>query len=527
MSGTRIYAQSWYRNSGSLQELWYSNYDVEAKKLHNKQHFANLAPDGSSLVALNLRTDFNPDSMAKRKLPFYLNRGNLYYEKGQKYQIFLNPVLSLSGGKAGSKSTFVNSRGVEFKGNLGGKYGLGFYSRITENQWVGPGFVDSFGNRNDVIPGQIWWKNFKNKGYDYIGATGYITFSPIKDFVTAQFGNDRNFIGFGERSLILSDFAAPYLFLKLNTKFGKRIEYQNIFSKYTDYSPLLGNSLFTPKYGAMHRISAKIGKGTFIGLSEMVMFQRVDSTQTGYDISYLNPIIFLRAVEIDAGSNDNVMMAIDFKQHTNFNMIFYGQFVLDEFNIKFVRQKNGWWANKYGYQLGAKYAKTESKLGLFSISSEYNRVRPYTYSHFNTGSNYAHFNQSLAHPLGSNFHEVFTRIHYVPKIRKLFRKDDLIMFNASFSVVRKGVDSSLAGNNYGGNILRSNSTRVQDFNNDLFQGQNVNALMADISISYRLGYASFFDLRVQHRSGSKYIGTGTSISVGYRLNADLRKLSWF
>lgn len=527
LSCTHLYGQNWYRNTGSLHELWFNNYDVAAKKLHNKQHLSNLAPEETTIVAAHLQTDFDPDSLTKRKLPFYQYRGNFYHERGENYKIFLNPVLSLNAGKAGAKSTFLNTRGVEFKGNLGGKYGLGFYSRITENQWVGPAFVDSFRNRNDVIPGQIWWKNFKNEGYDFIGATGYITFSPIKKFVTAQFGNDRNFIGYGERSLILSDHAAPYLFLKLNTKFGKRIEYQNIFSKFTDYSPLLGNSLFAPKYGAMHRISAKIGKGTFIGLSEMVMFQRSDSNQRGYDLSYLNPIIFLRAAEIDAGSNDNVLMAIDFKQHTGFNTLFYGQFVLDEFNINFIRQNNGWWANKFGYQLGAKYAKTDSKMGLFSISTEYNRVRPYTYSHFNSGSNYAHFNQSLAHPLGANFHELYTRIHFVPKMKKLLRADDLIVFDGAISIARKGVDSSLNGSNYGGNLLRSNTSRIQDFNNDIFQGNNISAIMADISISYRLGYSSFFDLRIQHRSGNSYIGTGTSFSLGYRLNADLRKLNWF
>jgi len=520
-------AQTWYRNTGSLHELWYANSDLEKKQLHNKQHRVGLSTDDQSVIGLNLRTDFNPDSLKNRRLPFYRNRGQFYFEEGENYKIFLNPILNLNAGMAGSKSIYLNSRGVEFKGNLGGKYGLGFYSRITENQWVGPAFVDSFRQRNDVIPGQIWWKNFKNKGYDYIGATGYITFSPIKDFVTAQFGNDRNFIGFGERSLILSDFAAPYLFLKLNTQFGKRFEYQNIFSKFTDYSPLLGNSLFAPKYGALHRISARIGKSTFIGISEMVMFQRADSNQRGYDLSYLNPVIFLRAAEIDAGSNDNVMMAIDVKQHTHFNTLFYGQFVLDEFNIKYVRENNGWWANKYGYQAGAKYVKKNARLGMLSISSEYNRVRPFTYSHFNTGSSYAHFNQSLAHPLGSNFHEIFTRIHYVPKVKKLFRKDDLLIFDASISIARKGVDTTSTSGNYGGNILRSNTTRVQEFNNDLFQGKNINALMLDMSLSYRLGYASFFDIRVQHRSGDNYIGSGTSFSLGYRLNADLRKLNWF
>jgi hypothetical protein len=520
-----IDAQTWYRPTNSLHELWYNNYDVAARELHNKQHMVDMVVQDESLVGINLSTDLNPDSVKKRKYPFYTHRGQFYYEEGDKYKVFLNPILHFQAGVEGSRQILQNTRGVEFKGNLGGKYGLGFYSRITENQWTAPSFVDSFRRRNDVVPGQIWWKSFKNGGYDFIGARAYITFTPIKNFVTAQFGNDVNFIGFGERSLILSDFAAPYLFLKLNTKFGKRIEYQNIFSKFTDYSPLLGNTLFAPKYGAFHRISAKIGKGTFIGISEIVMYQRADSNQRGYDISYLNPVMFLRAAEVNAGSNDNVMMALDFKQHTNFNTIFYGQFLLDEFNMKFIRQKNGWWANKYGYQLGAKYTSTDAAKSMFSISSEYNRVRPYTYSHFNSGSSYSHFNQSLAHPFGSNFQELYTRVHYVPK--KLMGKKNMVIIDASISIAQKGVDSSLLGSNFGGNILRPNTTRKQDFGNALLQGDKINLLLADVTVSYRIGYASFFDVRVQHRAGSSYIAPGTSITMGYRLNTDLSRLNWF
>ena len=528
---TSLTAQYWYRSTGSLHELWINNLDVQKAKFHNKQQWVNVLEDNLSPDSFNvdwfLMNDFSPTKQSENKLPFYEYSGQLYHEKGEKYSLFVNPLLHLSYGSENGKTLYQNTRGVEFKGNLGGKNGLGFYSVITENQWSPPSYVDSFRNRNEVIPGQIWYKDFKGNAYDFIGARGYITFSPIKDFVSAQFGHDKNFIGFGERSLILSDFAAPYLFLKLNTKFGKYIEYQNIFSRYTNQSPLLGNTLFSHKFGATHRISAKLGKRTFLGISEMLVFDRNDSLGNNrYDLAYLNPIIFLRAVEIDAGSNDNVIMALDIKHHfPKFNSIAYGQFVLDEFSINFIRQRNNWWGNKFGYQLGAKYANKASQKSQLSVSAEYNRVRPYTYSHFNSSSNYSHFNQALAHPFGSNFHELFTRINWVPHLRTL-RKQDAIIFDFSLSIARKGVDT-IGGANFGGNILVDNSTRVQDFNNNIFQGREVNSVILNSTLSYRLGQASYFDISFGYRAGSQYIGAGTSLSIGYRLNTDFRNSSWY
>ena len=42
---------------------------------------------------------------------------------------------------------------------------------------------------------------------------------------------------------------------------------------------------------------------------------------------------------------------------------------------------------------------------------EYNLVRPYTYSHWNSSS-YGHYAQPLAHPLGANFDEFIVKLDY-------------------------------------------------------------------------------------------------------------------
>ena len=81
-----------------------------------------------------------------------------------------------------------------------------------------------------VPPGAGYWKEYKTGGYDYFLAKGYVTITPTKHF-HVQFGYDNNFIGDGIRSMLLSDFGANYLFLKLNTNIWK-INYENICRAY-------------------------------------------------------------------------------------------------------------------------------------------------------------------------------------------------------------------------------------------------------------------------------------------------------
>ena len=53
------------------------------------------------------------------------------------------------------------------------------------------------------------------------------------------------------------------------------------------------------------------------------------------------------------------------------------------------------------YKLGLKYIDV---LGIDNLDYqvEWNTARPYTYSHYDD-ANYTHYNQALAHPVGSKF----------------------------------------------------------------------------------------------------------------------------
>ena len=117
-----------------------------------------------------------------------------------------------------------------------------------------------------------------------------------------------------------------------------------------------------------------------------------------------NPFIFFRPVEYGIGSADNSLLGAGLKLTISQHFIAYSNFILDEFLLSELRNRTGWWGNKYGVQLGIKTFDLFNKTGLYSIT-EFNLVRPFTYSHISSKQNYGHKNHSLAHPLESNFKE--------------------------------------------------------------------------------------------------------------------------
>nr|GFC26184.1 hypothetical protein [Tanacetum cinerariifolium] len=225
------------------------------------------------------------------------------------------PVLLLQGGKDTGEGSisglrYVNTRGVAFEGTVDQR--LGFYGFLTDNQEAVPGWVQQRTRRDRIVPHEGYWKDFKTVGgsaYDFFTARGGITYAATKH-INVQFAHDRNFIGNGYRSLILSDYSAPYFFLKLNTRVWK-FNYQNVFAEltagrtYNDAgSPT--DSLFPKKYLALHHLSLDVTDNFNIGVFESEVS---GGPGRGLELQYLNPVIFYRAIEQQVGSTDNALLA--------------------------------------------------------------------------------------------------------------------------------------------------------------------------------------------------------------------------
>ena len=450
---------------------------------------------------------------------FYITKPNLLEVNVKDFFLAVNPVLSFQLGKESNsdETIFLNQRGVTARGMIARR--IGFSTTITDNQERPPSYVrfyvDSshsdygYKRKYRALPGEGFIKPFKNTGYDYFNGSGYITFNVAK-YVDVQFGYDKNFIGDGYRSLFLDDFGNNYLFLKLNTKIWK-LNYQNLFMELMpQFEKNKGDVLLVRKYAAMHHLSMDVTKWLNIGLFEGIIFGRPDH----FDFQYLNPIIFLRHIEGTIGSPDNAVAGFDFKANVAHRFQFYGQFLLDEFNSKTIFKNDGSWLNKYGYQLGAKYVDAFTVKNL-DLQVEINRVRPFVYSHSDSISNYTHYNQPLAHPLGANFQEFIGILKYQPLPK--------VHFDARVIYYYKGLDSM--GVNEGGDIFRPYTDRTRGDQYFVGGGKRIEVVNASATLGYELRENLFIEGNVLFRKQTNLENISV-FNIGLRWNVGRKDYSF-
>lgn len=397
--------------------------------------------------------------------------------KGVDYSIVVNPLLQFEYGNdnRSNKSTWINTRGFEVKGTLGNRFA--FYTAFRENQAVFPAYLDANIRKSRVVPGQGLIRSFGNNGFDYAYSTAYISYNAMQWF-NIQLGNGRNFLGDGYRSLLLSDNAFPNAYLKLTADFW-HIKYTALYSQLIDIRDRVNYNLgYDRKYTTIHYLSWAATPRLNISVFDAIIWQAADSLgQRGFDLQYLNPVIFLRPVEFSIGSPDNAMMGLNISYILAQSTVVYGQLVIDEFKLKEVTAGNGWWGNKQAFQLGIKSHQAFGIGNLF-LQTEFNWVRPYMYTHFSELQNYGHYNQPLAHPWGANFWESVSRLRY--NYKRWYIHNELL-----FGLY----GDDLNGGNYGHDIYQNYNTRVQDYNNSVGQGLKTEVFFNDLTLSYLLNPA--------------------------------------
>ena len=459
----------------------------------------------------HLRT---PQSVGDSRKPFlthfYQKKADFYSLQTPEFDLHINPVFYIGGGAdltsnsalgtaSSTQALFVNTRGLEVRGTIGKK--LGFYTFFSDSQAQYPEYIRQYGltygqgnNLPDkpfvTAPGESFIKSYRSNGVDFLSARGYFTLNALK-IINIQFGHDRNFFGNGFRSLLLSDNSPPYLFLKLSTRLGKRIQYTNLFTNLQNSQAPLpqDEKLIPPKFAAMHHISINLNDHLNLGVFEAEVFSR-----DRLDLSYLNPIILYRYVESSLGSRDNAFIGLDFKAMFDSQVMVYSQLMLDEFRLNALLAGRGDWTNKFAFQLGGKYIDAFNVSNL-DLQLEMNLARPYTYSHEQSSTvsagqtNYAHYTQPLAHPLGANFVEGLGIVRYQRK---------RLSANAIAGVMMYGADTA-PDRNYGGNILKDYRSRIGDEGNFIGQGRKTIITYADLRASYMVRHNVFLEGRFLYR----------------------------
>lgn len=449
--------------------------------------YDSLQQNGSRVDAFNVQFlandnwEWSENAKVERKpilKYFYRNTTDLFSVDTKDFDLHINPVIWFRAGvESGDQpKPYRNTRGVELRANIEEKVSI--YSFVGENQVRYPLYVRDRIEERGVIPGEAFWKRFGDKGYDFFTARGHVSFNPIKS-INLQVGHERFHIGNGLRSMVLSDYSPSYPYIKIQTQVW-RFSYTNLFAQLRGEIPSSrtgtpGSVSYPKKFFAMHHLSLNITDNFNVGLFEAVVSG--DSASNGIEADYFNPVIFYRAVEQYGGSQDNALVGIDAKWNLFSRIQLYGQFILDEFLLSAYRQGNGWWGNKWSSQLGGKY------INVFGIPNldgqlEWNRARPFMYTHQNNYTSYTHYGQPLAHPLGANFDEKLARLTYQPLPR--------LVLEGTAVTATYGTDPE--GDAFGGDVLKSYNARIRNEGFKIGEGITNQLLFGELQASYMVAH---------------------------------------
>lgn len=329
-----------------------------------------------------------------------------------------------------SKSSEVNNAltnfagGVRMQGVFNDKFSFNLSVVTNLNQY--PAYVDSVifskydhynaSSNKYIIPGANAATLKNNNRFAYTNFDFNVTYTPNKYFLVAA-GYGKQFLGDGYRSLLLSDNANNYPYIRLQARLWK-LTYNVLYNHYTNNFWFDVDGKPQPKFSTVHYLGFSTKKFQ-VGLFDEVLWLGKDTNfARGFDVQYLNPLIFIRPLEFTIGSPDNAMIGFSLKYKIYKKGFIYGELALDDLNLKKSLDSNKQnYGNKYALQLGI-WNQDVFNIKNLSWRLEWNGVRPYQYGHGVqgvVGLNYTHYYQPLTDPFGANFHEFISMFNYENK----------------------------------------------------------------------------------------------------------------
>lgn len=394
--------------------------------------------------------------------------------KSGKFEFKVDPLLNVELGRAFYDTTSIQQRiSTNTRGFIAsGKIGKDFYfeTMFSENQSQFPYYISKYNNQTRIVPGQGRYKVFKTTGYDYAFSSGFISYQPFKR-LNIQLGHGKQKIGNGYRSLLLSDNAFNYPYLRVTSEWLKgKLQYTNIYAVLMNLTtggavtPKNTEPLFQKKAVSFQYLSFNVSKRINVGLFQGMIWNAADSMNRQHlEWQYFNPIIFTNLGFYGLNNKNNIVIGANANMKITNKISIYGQFMGDDFSNTFIT------GNSFGYQVGAKYFDA-FKIKNLMLQAEYNDVTEGSYnSPFGTYSNqsFSHYNQNLAYTLGYG-KELVLLTDY--KFRRLFLNtkfnfqwmtlNKFNLYNNTISKIQLGYTINIA---YNFNVSLGYNYRYQDF----------------------------------------------------------------
>jgi len=437
---------------------------------------------------INYKTDYTPPfrvsySKGERKL----TRENLILLKKDSLTLTIDPlfnfestiVRSAKRGTSKKQKYTKNTRGVWIRGSLGSKFS--FESSFLENQVKVVDYIDTLVKQEGVFPGMGRTKVFKTNGFDFAMASGYLSYTPIKN-LNVQFGHGKMFIGNGYRSLLLSDNSFNYPHTKVTYQY-KKLYYSWVVAslinlKKSDRLSVFSEPLFQKRNATFHTLSFKPTRRYEVSFFQGVVY---DAANKNFNWNVVNPLIYSQAITYGLATKNNVVLGFNFNAKIKKKSILYAQIMCDDFN-----NNRKLASNKTGYQIGVLW-NDFVRIRHLSLRLERNSVRPYSYQQNLISQSYTHYNQGLAHPLNANFREFVLIANYAKSN---------FMINVKLVSANIGTDTSKF--NAGSYLFNSTEKYIQNANFGnvkMLQGKVSNLLSQDFNVAYLINPSYNFTMK--------------------------------
>lgn len=432
-----------------------------------------------------------------------------------------------------NKNYIETTSGLRFTGTYSKK--IDFIFEYQANNSSYPTYIDSLMKISKVQPG--FGNAIKTDlGYYSSDLRWRVSYYPSK-YLKFCAGKNKIFIGDGYRSMLFSENSNSFLFFKISAELSF-INYDILYADLGKTENNIGNKTkINNKYGIFHYLTFNICKKSSLSFFESIIWQKKDSLwNRGFDINYLNPVVFFRPTEFSLGSPDNTLLGVNFKYNISKSIIFYNQILLDDFilneykaDVKHFLKPNdksidyGYWTTKTAYQIGFRFYDIFSLKNL-SLQTEFNSARPYTYSHRKVEQNYGSYNQALAHPLGANFYELNNILRF--NYKKIF-------IRLQYTWSKCGIDS--INSHFGQNIYKptydayeniTNNIPVKVYGNTTAQGIKSVLNYVDIRTIYLINYLSQFNIfggfNIHNNKCSFYEKNNYSVYLGISTNLNYK-----
>jgi len=431
---------------------------------------------------------------------FYDHLIHIKSKKNNNYRLTLNPLVNFENGRAYYDTSITQKISTNTRGYIANGYiGKNFYfeTMFAENQSFFPHYMNSFAKQTKVIPGQGRYKVFKTTGYDFAFSSGFISYQAFKN-LNIQLGHGKQKIGNGYRSLLLSDNAFNYPYLRFTSQWLKgKLQYTNLYASLMNLTtggaktPPFTEPLFQKKAFAFHYLSYQPFKRLNIGLYQAMVWRAADSLNRQHiEWQYINPVIFSNLGFYGLNNRNNILIGLDLLYKITNSINVYGQLMVDDLSNQ---KKTG---DGIGYQIGVRYFNA-LKIKNLSVQAEFNSVAESAYSNPNgviSNQSYYHYNQNLAYTL-QNGQEVVALLDY--RMKRIF-------FNAKLNYILKTLNeysyyqNTIAGfklgytinSAYNFNVSLGYQYRNQDFFG--FNASNNKTSLYTVAIRTNL-YNSYYD----------------------------------